>query len=43
VLLSILNTPRCEVGKAYTLIIGRAKDTPKLEAVTVEDQLGGAR
>lgn len=34
---------RFEAGKIYTIIVmGRTRGTPRLEAVTVEDQLGGA-
>ena len=42
-LLAVPNV-RFEAGKLYTIIItGRAKIEPSLEAITVEDQLGGLK
>jgi Domain of unknown function (DUF4397) len=41
--LATTSNVKWEAGKTYTIIItGRAKGAPKLEAVTVEDQLGSS-
>jgi hypothetical protein len=40
-MLATTSNVKWEAGKTYTIIVtGRVKATPKLEAVTVEDQLG---
>jgi hypothetical protein len=42
---AVLTLPNAkfEAGKIYTIIVtGKAKGTPKLEAIVVEDQIGGA-